>query len=53
MVLGLLLWTRDDSLLPAAPLTQTLKTFFDNVLLELGGLPHVLPSAVHLDPTCA
>ena len=29
--------------------TQTLKTFFYNVLLELGGLPHVLPLAVHLD----
>ena len=29
--------------------TQTLKTFFYNVLLELGGLPHVLPLAVHLE----
>ena len=29
--------------------TQTLKTFFFNVLLELGGLPHVLPLAVHLE----
>ena len=28
---------------------QTLKTFFYNVLLELGGLPHVLPLAVHLE----
>ena len=28
--------------------TQTLKTFFYNVLLELGGLPHVIPLAVHL-----
>ena len=29
--------------------TQTLKTFIYNVLLELGGLPHVLPLAVHLE----
>ena len=29
--------------------TQTLKTFLDNVSLELGGLPHVLPLAVHLE----
>ena len=28
--------------------TQTLKTFIYNVLFELGGLPHVLPLAVHL-----
>ena len=27
---------------------RLLKHFFDNVLLELGGLPHVLPLAVHL-----
>ena len=26
-----------------------LKPFFDNVFLEHGGLPHVLPLAVHLD----
>ena len=29
--------------------TQTLKTFIYSVLLELGGLPRVLPLAVHLD----
>ena len=29
--------------------TQTLKTFFFNVLLELGGLPHARPLAVHLE----
>ena len=29
--------------------TQTLKTFFYNVLVELGGLPHVLTLAVHLE----
>ena len=29
--------------------TQTLKTFFYNVLLELGTLPHVLPLADHLE----
>ena len=29
--------------------TQTLKTFLDNVSLELGGLPHVLSLAVHLE----
>ena len=28
---------------------RLLKPFFDNVLLEHGGLPHVLPLAVHLD----
>ena len=28
--------------------TQTFKSVFDNVLLEHGGLPHVLPLAVHL-----
>ena len=28
---------------------QTFKTFFYNVLLELGGLPHVLPPAFHLE----
>ena len=28
--------------------TQTFKNVFDNVLLEHGGLPHVLPLAVHL-----
>ena len=26
-----------------------LKPFFDNVLLDHGGLPHVLPPAVHLN----
>ena len=26
-----------------------LKPFFDNILLELGGLPYVLPLTVHLD----
>ena len=59
------LWTEDDSGLPTGPLTithwtlglihvlslatRTLKTFIYNVLLELGGLPHVLPLAVHLE----
>ena len=28
---------------------RLLKTFCDNVLLEHGGLPHVLPLAVHLE----
>ena len=28
---------------------MTLKTYFDNVLLENGGLPNVLPFSVHLD----
>ena len=28
---------------------RLLKPFFDNVLLEHGGLPQVLPLAVHLD----
>ena len=28
---------------------QALKTFVYNVLLELGGLPHVLPLAVNLE----
>ena len=28
---------------------RLLKTFVDNVLLEHGGLPNVLPLAVHLD----
>ena len=34
----------------AGPLniTQTLQAFFDNVVLEHGGLPHVLSLAVHL-----
>ena len=30
-------------------LLRLLKTFFDNVLLELVGLPHVLSLAVHLE----
>ena len=30
-----------------------LNPFFDNILLELGGLPHVLPLAVILDLFCA
>ena len=30
-------------------LSRLLKPFFDNVLLEHDGLPHVLPLAVHLD----
>ena len=30
-------------------ITQTLKTFFYNVLVVLGGLTHVLPLAVHLE----
>ena len=33
-----------NHLIPLRPF----KSIFDNVLLELGGLPHVLPLAVHL-----
>ena len=48
MEFGLLLWTEDDSGLPTGPLTitKTLKTFFDNVLLEHVGLIRVVPLAV-------
>ena len=58
----LLLWTEVDSGIPTGPLT-ILKTpgswhfdngttrKIDNVLLEHGGLPHVLPLAVHLRPS--
>ena len=58
----LLLWTEVDSGIPTGPLTipktpgswhfdngTTRK--IDNVLLEHGGLPHVLPLAVHLRPS--
>ena len=38
----------DKSVLPAGPINFT-QTFFDNVLLELGGLPHVFPIAVLLE----
>ena len=48
MDFGLLLWTEDDSGLPTGPLTIT-KTPLKHVLLELGGLPHVFPLAVHLE----
>ena len=45
MDFGLLLWTEDDSGLPTGPLTtqRLLKHFFDNVLLEHGGLPQTTP----------
>ena len=46
MVLGLLLWTRDDL---GYQLDQLiLLRFIVNILLVVGGLPHVLPLAVHL-----
>ena len=49
--------TQDDNFLPAMYhyyhyhllSLRLLKTFFDNVLLEQVGLPHILPLAVHLD----
>ena len=50
-----LLWTWDDcgDQLDYLLSIGLLKPFFDNVLLELGGLPHVLPLAVHLDLICS
>ena len=44
---GLLLWTQGYQLDHLQSL-RLLKHFFDNVLLELLGLPHVFPHAVHL-----
>ena len=44
MVLFMVLFMVWNHLIPLRPI----KNVFDNVLLEHGGLPHVLPLAVHL-----
>ena len=46
--LGLILWIGDDLGLPTGP-RRLLKPFFDNVLFEHGGQPHVLFLAINLD----
>ena len=55
MDFGLLLWTEDDpTQLPTGPHSlklRLLKRFFDDVLLEHGGLPY--PMFSPLMPTCA
>ena len=42
------MWMTQGDQLDHLLLLRLLKSFFENVLLEHGGLPHVLPLAVHL-----